>query len=74
MTAPTTKQIRLVDNICRVLNITDFPFSSSQFTKYAYSKFIAAHIEEYNEVVDNTMVDEDWCYEFCQNEVWTEHY
>ena len=74
MTTPTTKQIHLVENICHVLNITDFPFSSSQFTKYTYSKFIAAHIEEYREVVDNAQVDEDWCYEFCVNDVWCEEY
>ena len=72
--SPTEKQITLVENMCKVLGINNFPFSSKQYTKQEYSKFIKSHYEEYREVIDNAIYDEDWCFETCLNDVWCEEY
>lgn len=74
---PTDKQIQFVDDICRALRIDDFPFTSSQYNKYHYGKFIQAHIEEYKEFVGNaidSVADEDYLMDICENDVWCEHY
>lgn len=71
---PTEKQIGFVEHICKVLNITDFPISSKEFTKYHFSKFIQEHIEEYKMELLNNDYDLEWCYENCINDAWCEHY
>ena len=71
---PTEKQIEFVENICKVLQIDDFPNSSKEFTKWHYSQFIKAHINDYREAVENTIIDEDYCYDMCQSDVWCEYY
>ena len=71
---PTEKQIKFVEKINGVLG-TNFPISSKEFTKYIFSQWISAHIDEYNEIISNTIYDEDWIMEFgCENDVWTEYY
>ena len=32
--------------------------------------------EKDNDLYDNDLntLDEDWCYEICENDIWTEHY
>lgn len=71
---PTEKQIKFVEKINGVLG-TDFPTSSKEFTKYIFSQWISAHIDEYDEIISNTIYDEDWIMEFgCENDVWTEYY
>lgn len=59
MKAPTEKQIRLVENICFVLNISNFPSSSKEFTRYNYSQFIAAHMERYTMECEPLYYDEE---------------
>ena len=71
---PTEKQIKFVEKINGVLG-TNFPISSKEFTKYIFSQWISAHIDEYDEIISNTIYDEDWIMEFgCENDVWTEYY
>ena len=71
---PTDKQIEFVEKICSILNITDFPNSSKEFTKWHYSQFIKAHLQDYNDYIETNITDEDYCYEICINDVWCEHY
>ena len=49
MCIPTDKQIAFADEIAYMLGI-DFPTGSSDFNKWAYSKFIADHIYEYQAI------------------------
>jgi hypothetical protein len=72
MLTPTEKQIKLVENINRVLNL-DFPTSSKEFNRFIYSNYIKCYIKEYLEVI-NDVLDEDDFYESCVNDVWCEHY
>lgn len=71
---PTEKQIEFVEKICKELGIDDFPMSSKEFTKWHYSQFIKAHIDEYKANEVDNIHDEEWCYEYCNNDVWCEHY
>ena len=48
--------------------------SSKEFTKWHYSQFIKAHIDEYKANEIDNIHDEEWCYEYCNNDVWCEHY
>ena len=73
--APTEKQIQFVELICKVLKINDFPTSSKEFTKRSYSQFISAHILDFHNATEEiwySYPDEEWCYEHCINDVWTE--
>lgn len=73
--APTQKQIEFVEVICKTLQIDNFPMSSKEFTKWTYSQFIAAHLDAFNEIQEefwDSLADEDYCYECCINDVWTE--
>lgn len=72
MLTPTEKQIKLVENINRVLNL-DFPTSSKEFNRFTYSNYIKCYIVEYLEVINNVLDEED-LYESCINDVWCEHY
>ena len=73
MRTPTEKQIRLVEAMTKVLDI-DFPTSSKEFTRDTFHFWIAAHIDEYHDYIDAVFYDEDYCYEFCQSDVWCEYY
>ena len=73
--APTEKQIVLVENICGALGIKNFPTSSKEFTSFSFSQFIAAHLEEYHYALlemDSWESDEEYLYETCINDIWTE--
>jgi hypothetical protein len=73
--APTGKQITLVENICGALGIKNFPTSSKEFTKFSFSQFIAAHLDEYHYALlemDSWEDDEEYLYETCINDIWTE--
>ena len=73
--APTEKQITFVENICGTLGIKNFPTSSKEFTRFSFSQFIAAHLEEYHYALlemDSLEGDEEYLYETCINDVWTE--
>lgn len=70
---PTEKQVRFAEDIARVLDI-DFPWNSKQYNKNEYSKFINAHLKEYQDTCyDDPLYIED-AYERCMNDAWTEHY
>ena len=58
MKTPTEKQIRLVENICSLLGIKNFPSSSTEFTRFTFSQFIAAHLNEYMNVCEEIYEDE----------------
>ena len=73
MKTPTEKQIHLVENMTRILGIK-FPKSPNDFTRQSYFLWIRDHIDEYKEAIYSTIYDEDYVYEFCQNDVWCEHY
>jgi hypothetical protein len=73
MKSPTKKQIEYVERMTSVLRV-DFPTSSKEFTKRAYSAWIAAHIDDYKDLLDSGIYDEDYLYESCENDVWCEHY
>jgi hypothetical protein len=70
---PTDKQIRLVGDITRVLEI-DFPQTSKDFTRQRYSDFINKHIWDYKMVAVYDNYDEEDLMYFAQNDVWCEHY
>lgn len=72
--SPTEKQIDFVEIMCDVLKITDFPYCSKQFTRKAFSDWISAHVKEYNEIVYNSKIDDEWLYDHCVNDIWTEEY
>lgn len=52
MPSPTEKQIRLADDIARVLNI-NFPTTSKEFNKRTYRNFINAYYNDFKEIVDD---------------------
>ena len=58
MKAPTEKQIQLVENICSLLEIKNFPSSSKEFTRFTFSQFIAAHLNEYINACEEVYEDE----------------
>lgn len=72
---PTAKQVEFADEIAITLNI-DFPNSFKDYNSYRYSKFIAEHINEYNEVMNATYCDEEYLswIDSYYNDVWCEHY
>lgn len=75
--APTEKQITFVENICGILGIKDFPTSSKEFTKFSFSQFITVHLDEYHYALlemDSWEGDEEYLYETCINDVWTEKF
>ena len=73
MKSPIEKQIRLVDNMTHILNIS-FPNSSREFNRYTYSCWIVSHIDDYKDILSNTICDEDYIAEICINDVWCEEY
>ena len=56
--SPTTKQINLVEKICKTLNI-NFPQSSKEFTKYTYWLFIKRFLPIYLEIIQEACEEED---------------
>ena len=70
---PTTKQIAFVNKITQALDI-EFPWTSKQYTKKAYSNFISANINNYKDHIRDTNLDVEDAYELCMNDAWTEHY
>ena len=58
MTSPTEKQIKLAEDIARVLGI-NFPTSSMEFNKRTYRYFIAAHYDEFKQVISDYADDDD---------------
>ena len=73
--APTEKQIQFVEDICKVLKIDNFPMSSREFTKWNYSQFITAHLAEFKDATEeywDSLADEEYCYQCCLNDAWTE--
>lgn len=74
-TLPTPAQIGLVSEYFRVCR----PFSKpAEYTKQAYFAYIRDVVMKDEEFQRHKSygsgVDEDWCMEFCQNDVWTEEY
>lgn len=61
--SPSEKQIKFVEDICRVLRINDFPSGSWEFTKTEYSRFISNHIEEYKYALSESSYDYDELYD-----------
>ena len=59
MASPTEKQIKLAEDIARVLNI-DFPTTSREFNKRTYCSFISAHYEEFKQIMNDV---NDMCFE-----------
>lgn len=70
---PTEKQIRFADDIARTLDI-DFPWSSKQYNKNEYSKFINTHLKDYQDACYDDPLYVEEAYERCMNDAWTEHY
>ena len=52
MSSPTEKQIKLAEDIARVLGI-EFPTTSREFNKRTYYKFIDAYYKDFKRVVDD---------------------
>ena len=73
MKSPTKKQISIVEKMTSILNI-EFPSSSKEFNKFTYSRWINKHINEYQDIIDATIYDEEYLYEICENDVWCEYY
>ena len=73
MKSPTKKQINIVEKMTSILNI-EFPSSSKEFNKFTYSRWINKHINEYQDIIDVTIYDEEYLYEICENDVWCEYY
>ena len=71
--APTEKQIRYAEAIANELGI-EFPTCSKDFTKSTYSKFISKYKSAFDEKMISGILDEDYCMEICQNDVWCEYY
>lgn len=74
--SPTEKQIQFAEKIANTFNI-DFPVSSYQYNKVAYGKFIKYYFERYKEFIADSIdsvVDEDYLMDICENDVWCEHY
>lgn len=72
--SPTQAQIEFVSAICAALEIKDFPSNSIEYSKYGYSRFISAHIDEFYNITGSDGADEDYLYMTCENDVWTEYY
>ena len=68
---PTDKQIAFAAQIAHTIG-SEFPWTSKQYTKTAYSRFINANIEEYK-TISEYQDPEDYV-DMCMNDVWTEHY
>lgn len=71
--SPTEKQIAYVEAITKELGI-EFPTCSKDFTKSTYSKFISKYKGAFDERMTSGILDEDYCMEICQNDVWCEYY
>ena len=59
MHSPTEKQIKVAEDIARVLGI-DFPTSSKEFNKRTYRNFINAYYDRFKEIVNDI---NDICFE-----------
>jgi hypothetical protein len=59
MPSPTEKQIKLAEDIARVLGI-NFPTSSKEFNKRTYRNFINAYYDEFKMVLNDA---NDICFE-----------
>lgn len=70
-----TAYIRCEDCPSRAcLHEQDCPYET---TKYNYSVDSDEFSKENNDLYDNDfdpIYDEDWCYDQCENDIWTEHY
>ena len=69
-----TAYIRCEDCPSRIcLHGQNCPYES---TKNNYSVGSNEFSEKDNDLYDNDLntLDEDWCYEICKNDIWTEHY
>lgn len=64
MKVPSKKQIKLADKIALTLDL-EFPVSDSDFTSYAYWKFINENMENYKQVCEEHNFDDDtwWGYD-----------
>lgn len=54
VSAPTAKQIDLVQEICRVLRL-----GKPEYTFESYSDFISTYIDDFKEYIDNQTIDID---------------
>lgn len=52
MASPTEKQIKLAEDIAKVLDI-EFPTTSKEFNKRTYYKFINAYYKDFKRIVDD---------------------
>lgn len=52
MASPTEKQIKLAEDIAKVLGI-EFPTTSKEFNKRTYYKFIDAYYKDFKKIVDD---------------------
>ena len=69
-----TAYIRCEDCPSRAcLHEQDCPY---EITKYNYSDSLDEFSKGNNDLYadDLNTLDEDWCYEICENDIWTEHY
>ena len=73
MKAPSEKQIAYAKYLASIFEI-DFPASSRDFTANAYRAFIEKYAEELRNIRIESIADEDYCYDICQNDVWCEEY
>lgn len=72
--SPTEKQIALAEEIANALDL-EFPISSKQFTRSAYSKFIKDNLDEYRWIYEDPIAnDHEMLLYLCANDVWCEHY
>lgn len=72
---PTLKQIAYANRIAQTLEI-DFPTNAKDFTRANYRNFIAQHVIEYRQIINEGHCDEDflqWAGLY-ENDVWCEHY
>jgi hypothetical protein len=73
MKAPSEKQIAYAEYLASIFEV-DFPTSSRDFTASAYHAFIEKYNEELRSRRIESIADEDYCYDICQNDVWCEEY
>lgn len=73
MKSPTEKQIEYAEAIAKELEI-DFPTCSKDFTRSNYFKFISKYKSAFDERMTSGVLDEEYCMEVCQNDVWCEYY
>ena len=70
---PTEKQIKFAEDIAHALDI-EFPWNSKQYNKKEYSKFINAHLKDYQDTIYADPLYIEDAYERSMNDAWTEEY